>query len=534
MHQFTARFVCIAFLFAGAVTVQADWLTFGHDAQRSAWAAEETKLTPENAKDLELKWSLQLDNSPLALDSLTAPVAARDIVTASGIKNVVYVAGSSNHIFAVDAGSGSLVWQRTFQSFVNAKAESFYLCPNSLNATPVIDRRQNMIFALAYDGRLFGLDLGTGAIRFGPFQLVPPFAKAWSLNLSNGFVYTTTSQGCGGDRSGIYSIEVDDATHHVINEMLVRNGSGAGMWSRGGTVIGQNGEVYVSTGDGAFNPAAGNFGSSFLAASAPALTILDYFTPLNFGEVNKKDLDLPSGGELWFAYGNYTLIAGGGKESVVYLLNAELLGNKDHQTPLFISPQIGNESKVLEEKGIWGAPALWKDETGQPWIYVTLWGEPTKIVGESASQNGPVPHGSVIAFKVEMNKAGRPELKLAWVSPDVNLPDAPAVANGILFVVATGENPRQDKFLGKTDFKSEQEWKSNLLTSEERGAGTHAAELMALDAKTGKLLYRSKDAMKSWNHFGGIAIDDGKVFTVDHSSKLYCFGAGGTSVSSKE
>jgi hypothetical protein len=47
---------------------------------------------------------------------------------------------------------------------------------------------------------------------------------------------------------------------------------------------------------------------------------------------------------------------------------------------------------------------------------------------------------------------------------------------------------------------------------------------MALDAKTGKLLYRSGTAMKSWTHFGGLAIHDGSVYAADHSSTLYCFG----------
>lgn len=520
------RMISAVFLLVVLVPVRADWLTFGHDPQRSGWASEETKLTPDSAKDLELKWSVPLANAPLALNSLTAPVVARNVATPSGTKTLVYVAGSSNHLFAVDASDGTLVWQRTFQSFVTAKAESFYLCPNSVNATPVIDRVQNMIFALALDGRLFGLDLGTGNIRFGPFQFVPPFSKPWSLNLNNGYVYTTTSQGCGGDRAGIYSMEVDNPTHHTSNEMLVRNGSGAGMWSRGGTAIGQNGEVYVPTGDGTFNPSTGDFGSTYLAASAPGLNIVDYFAPLNWSEVNKRDLDLPSGGHLWLTYQNHNLIVGGGKESVVYLMNADLLGGKDHHTPLAISPQLGNESKVLEEKGLWGAPALWKDETGQPWIYVTLWGEPAKALG-SVEMNGSASHGSVIAFKVEVTGTGTPGLRLAWVSQDVNLPDAPAVANGVLFVVATGENPRQDKFLGKTNFKSEQEWKQNLLTTEERGVGTHPAELMALDAKTGKLLYASKDAMKSWNHFGGLAIDDAKIYTTDHNSVLYCFGIHG-------
>src|SRR5581483_10085883 len=125
-------------------------------------------------------------------------------------------------------------------------------------------------------------------------------------------------------------------------------------------------------------------------------------------------------------------------------------------------------------------------------------------IAGSVLTNGPAPRGSVLAFRVEMDKSSTPCLKLAWISADVNLPDAPAVANGVVFVVATGENPRQDKILGKTHFKSEQDWKNNLLTTEERSAGTHSAVLMALDAKTGKLLYQSGDSMKSWNHFGGL------------------------------
>jgi hypothetical protein len=255
-----------------------------------------------------LKWSIHLDNAPLALNALTAPVVARHVATPAGAKTIAYVAGSSNRLFAVDAATGSLVWQRTFQSYVTAKVEAFFLCPNAINATPVIDRRQNLIFALAFDGRLFGLDLGTGSIKFGPFQLVPPFAKAWSLNLSNGSIYTTTSQGCGGDRSGIYSMRVDDPVHRVVYETLARNGSGAGMWARGGTSIGENVVVYVSTGDAGFDPAHGDFGSTFLSASAPELNITDYFTPQNWREINQKGVDISSGGHLWF--GDRTTIVG--------------------------------------------------------------------------------------------------------------------------------------------------------------------------------------------------------------------------------
>jgi outer membrane protein assembly factor BamB len=140
--------------------------------------------------------------------------------------------------------------------------------------------------------------------------------------------------------------------------------------------------------------------------------------------------------------------------------------------------------------------------------------------------NGPVPHGSILAFKVVSAPTGEARLEPAWVSPDFNLPDPPVVANGVLFALATGENPRQDKQLGVLHFKSTEEWKKNLLTTEERAAGTQPAVLYALDAKTGKMLYRSGSAMKNWVHFSGLAVSGGAIYAVDHDSRVYCFRLG--------
>src|SRR5437899_2527233 len=76
----------------------ADWLTWGHDPQRSGWAIEERSLSPENVANLELKWKTRVQNEARALASLTAPLVATDVVTAQGIKTLVYVAGSSNNL----------------------------------------------------------------------------------------------------------------------------------------------------------------------------------------------------------------------------------------------------------------------------------------------------------------------------------------------------------------------------------------------------------------------------------------------------
>ena len=79
-----------------------------------------------------------------------------------------------------------------------------FLCPNGITATPVIDKERGLIFVIAPDGALYGLDLGSGKVRYGPVTFVAPFSKNWSLNLVNGVIYTVLAQGCGnGIRASI-------------------------------------------------------------------------------------------------------------------------------------------------------------------------------------------------------------------------------------------------------------------------------------------------------------------------------------------
>ena len=79
-----------------------------------------------------------------------------------------------------------------------------------------------------------------GNIRFGPVQFVAPFAKSWSLNLVGDTIYTVLAQGCGGALSGFYSMDVRDPHHTVVRQMLLSNTNTAGIWGRGGPVIGAN------------------------------------------------------------------------------------------------------------------------------------------------------------------------------------------------------------------------------------------------------------------------------------------------------
>lgn len=512
--------VLVLGLYLSSSSFAADWLTWGHDPQRTGWAMEEKTLATNNVANLELKWKAKVQNEARALASLTAPLVASDIVTPKGIKKLVFVAGSSNNLSALDASTGELVWNKVFDSFVAPTKKDSWLCPNNLNATPVIDKQRNLIFAIQADGRLVGMELGTGAVKFGPLPFVPPYSKNWSLNLVDGIIYTSLSQGCGGGKSGLFAMDTRDAYRTTMWSLAVNQRGGGGIWGRGGPVISENNRIYAATGDGDWNPAEGRYGSSIIAATLGDMKIADYYTPINWRDVNVYDWDISCTSPVVFGYQNYNLVAVGGKEGVVYLMDADSPGGKDHHTPLYITPRLGNDEDTFEGKGIWGALSMWRENNGDVWVYVPVYGPMSKKAPQFPLTNGPNAEGSIMAFKVVTDaKTNKPALEPAWVSGSFGMPDPPVIANGVLFALSTGENVQQT-VQGGIIFQN----KLTLLTNADREGKTKPATLYALDAKTGKVLYNSGTQMEKWVHFSGLAVADGAVYAVDHASNVYCFG----------
>jgi outer membrane protein assembly factor BamB len=511
-------FVLLIVPFFSAASFPADWPTFNHDAQRSGWASEEKTLGVDNVSGLKLLWKAQIKNEAKSLTALTAPIVAEGVTTGHGVRDLVYVAGSASNLSAFDAKTGELVWSKEFETRVLPRYDGMWLCPNNLNATPTIDKARGLIYVIAADGRFYGLDLGTGEIKIDPVQFVTPYAKDWSLNLANNIVYTAISQNCSGAASGIYSIDVSEPRRPAIHDVILAK-SGAGVWGRAGVAIGGNGKVYASTGDGNFDPSVGDYASTVLAAAPGDLQISDYYSPVNFQKITKFDLDISAASVIWFRYHHHPLVAGGGKEGAIYLLDANSLGSKDHQTPLE-RLKIANDPLAFEMQGIWGELSTWRDEDGATWLYVPIWGPPSKEAPAFPVTHGANPHGSIMAFKLAMNpKTHKPQLEPAWISSDFEVPEPVAIANGVIFALSTGENTTQTSG-SPIQFGTGQK----ILSDKARFLNTHNAVLVALNAKTGEVLYQSGDAMSSWVHFSGLAIAGGHVYAVDHSSTLYCFG----------
>src|SRR5579864_4142293 len=496
-------------LIAGAPLVAADWPSFGRDAQRTSWSPEETDINPRNARAMKLLWKAHLDNQPRELSGLTAAVSVEWVVTDQGMKEIVVVGGASDNLFALDAATGKLLWKKTFSIEGKSHEDPFWLCPNALNATPLI-RKEDLkatVYAIASDGKLHAMNITNGEERMVPIQFVPPFSKNWSLNLADDFLYTNTSQDCNGARSGVHAMDLGT---HKINFFQASKG-GAGIWGRAGVAISEAGMVFAGTGDGMYNAAKGSFPDTVLQLSAKDLKLTDYFTPENHLYLTRKDLDMGSLSPTVFTWKGREIVAAGGKEGVVYLLDAKQVGGGNHETPLYRSPLFANEGADFAGKGFWGALATAEDDKENRWLFAPASGAPASTA-KFPMTNGNAPNGSIMAFRIE-EKEVKPVVSPAWISRDMNLPEPPIVAGGLVFAISNGEFARQSKGDGA------------LFTSAERAAKhTGNAVLYAFDMTTGKELFSSGDIMPSWTHFSGISIASGHVYVTTFDSNVYAFG----------
>jgi outer membrane protein assembly factor BamB len=514
-----------------------DWTTWGYDQQRTGWNRGETSLTTHNASGLKLLWSTQLSTPPktVVLSTLTAPLVAEGVSTSRGAKDLVFLLGADDTMFALDADTGKVFWQKTFTNSATPIWAATWLCSNTVNDTPVIDKQNNIIFLITSDGKLRGLNLSDGADRMAPVNMIEPFARAWSLNLIDNIVYTTSGRGCGqlpqvaGVKPSVVpgtvsAMDVSDLAHPQLIRFYTSGTKYSGPWGRGGVTKGPNGSVITQTADGLYDPATGDFGESVLKLAPKAARLLDSFTPANWQYLNTQDLDLGSASADVFPFQNRLLVAVAGKEGVLYLLDAADLGGgrPNHSTPLYKSPQLGNDAAEGRNpgEGVWGAITSYETPDHKRFLYVPMWGPPSKNVPQFKSNGGPAPHGSVMAFQVAA-EGDKVSLAPEWISRDMIVPDPPVVANGVLYAIQTGEQTIQSPAYVRG---TQDQINHSALSAKYRSTPVNNLTLFAFDAETGKQLYSSEKIITDWVHFSEPVVALGKVFVVTHDAHVYAFG----------
>src|SRR6202162_5597053 len=313
------------FLVPRLATGQNEWLTWGHDPERTGSNPDEKILNKDNVSQLEVKWTAQISTAPkeYILSTMTAPVVAT-VNTPQGPAARVFVVGSDNTLFAIDAAPGKIAWQKEKPNTMKEPKQGDYRCPNTQNATPVIDKEAGIIYVSTSDGKLRGFSILDGEDRIPPFNFTDPFARNWSLNLIDGVIYSPTARGCLNMQSHFTALDLKDSVRHPL-EYYTNTGITSGAWGRGGLVRGPKG-ILAQTADGPYDPASGKFGNSIVSLAPKNLRLQASFTPANWDYLNKDDLDLGSGNPVVFQFQKQTLAAVVGKESVIYLLDAHNLG----------------------------------------------------------------------------------------------------------------------------------------------------------------------------------------------------------------
>ncbi len=502
---------CASILAAGA-----DWLTDGYNSQRTFWQKDDHLFTLSNVHRTRLLWKIHLDNQPRQMHALLPALVVGHVNTEHGVKQIVIVAGVSDHIFAVDAGKGTLLWQKHFDSSFHDEPGARpggVLCPGGITATPVIGPTSTpgkyTVYAASWDGMLHQLNVADGEDVVPPSKFMPPNGKPYALNLWKNVIYTETAQGCGGNPNDVYTY---DLTTHKVGSWGPASG---GMWGRSGPAIAaHNDTMFIGTGDGPWFPEEGIFGNAIIGIQqdpqTKAAELSDYYSPTNAEWLYRRDLDMQVTPTI-FNYKGKELMVTAGKECRAYLLDSDSIGGDDHRTPLYRSSQLCNQSINFASAGIWGSMANWRDAKGTQWVLTPIWGKPHSSF-HAAIEHGPVTHGAIIAFKVE-ETGGKWKLVPAWMSRDMNRAEPPLVVNGIVFAYGNGEDTDQAyPDVGLED------------TAARRIPGSTHAVLYALDAETGKELWNSGDQIESWNHWSGISEANGHVYIGTFTSDLYCFG----------
>jgi outer membrane protein assembly factor BamB len=523
----------------------ADWPTWGYDQERTAWNQGEKTLNAKNVGKLKVLWSTQL-NVPInkdVLSTMTSPVIASGMEVGGRTRDVLFVLGANDTLYAVDAQSGEQLWQKNFPNPHTMKTPASWLCPGTANDTPTIDKKRGIVFFIPSDGKLRGLSVADGSEKLTPVQMVAPFARAWSLNLIGDIVYSPSGRACGEiqdknsrmgaaalsglvrkipgalhDASAVNAVNTADLAHPEVTHFFTSGARPAAPWGRGGAVKGPDDSVLVETSNGLYDPAAGNYSESILRLAPQAVRLLDSFTPKNWRDNLAHDMSGSASVSI-FDFSGKTIVAASQKESVLRLLDAGKLGGDDHMTPIWASPKLGNDKKIGTDpgQGVWGAITTWESPDKRRFLYMPLQGPASVEQPKFPVTNGPVPNGTIMAFEV-VNRNGQISAEPRWTATDMIMPDPPVVANGVVYAVSTGGQAWQNY---ATPGGKRLPWPVSAVL---RSTQVDNLKLYAYDAVSGKQLFNSGKAIPDWVHFSQPVVALGKVYVVTHDAHIYAFG----------
>ena len=296
----------------------ADWTEYDGNPARTGVA---TGVPP--AGTLTTAWNARLDGAVYG-----QPLVVGDEVIA---------ATENDSVYALNRVTGKRIWSTHVGTPVPQPPPNGCgnIYPLGITGTPVYDASNGLLYAVAevtgYHHVLVALDATTGAIRLHRYLDMPTSSNQPAFNqqrpglaIDDGRVYATfggLAGDCGPYQGSIVSAPLTgDGALTGWRTPTSREGA---IWAPGGPVVGPNGNLWVSVGNGAAEGSAAYDGSDSVTELSPDLRRLAFFAPSTWAADNAGDLDLGSTQPV-LTPGNTVLIVG--KRGVGYLLDAATPG----------------------------------------------------------------------------------------------------------------------------------------------------------------------------------------------------------------
>jgi hypothetical protein len=475
------------------------WTTVGADAQRTAAVRTDPKISVASMQKpgFQFLWKRRLDTGPL-----TQPLLLPNIIAYKGFKALAFVASGTGGVYSLDYDLNRMFWEQKLRTPAapSGNAGCSAGLPAIARVTPVSAPApgargggggrgrgaggpqiangrggNDNLFVVGRDGLVHVMNPQIGTDQIPPVAFLPANANIVGSALVDNVLYAATTGKCGGAANGVWAVDLASDAKAVVSF----DAKGAAIVGTTAPTFGTDGTIFIATGSGD-SPVA----NAIVSLDGKTLAQKDWFS---------AGASPFTSNPIVFQHKGKDLVVAANQDGRLYVLDAASPGGPGHSTPLHRSTPFTSATV-----GVTGL-STWLDPAGTRWVVATTHGT-VRADTKFAMSNGAVSKGALAAFTlVEQNDA--PTLQPQWVSRDLVSPVTPAVVNGVVFALASGE-----------------------------AAGAAAAKrstpavLYALDGSTGKELWTSGNTIASFVQGVGPSAGDSQVYVVTYDGTLYAFG----------
>jgi hypothetical protein len=356
---------------------------------------QETLLTPANVNQAGFG---RVFSFPIDYIAVAQPLYVPNVsIPGQGTHDVIYVVTLADSVYAIDASTGSQLWNASMLNGGTVASGIYLPCGTNpgfdregIVGTPVIDTATKTMYLVAKTllnttvrHHLHALDITTGSERPGSPVLITATSTSIAghvtvfnslhqknrpgLLLVNGVLYLGFGSNFCNDGNSGWVLSYDPSSLSQLNVFNTSPDWGlTSIWQAGvGLAADQAGYIYAETAEcGAHGYDLPNGGQSYcnsVIKLSPDLSLTDYFTPSNVAYLNTADFDLSSTGTVILPDqpGPYPheLVASG-KQGIVYVLDRDNLG-------MYSATDSGVVQEVTlvntTKDVMFGSPAFWNN-----------------------------------------------------------------------------------------------------------------------------------------------------------------------------